>query len=193
MTWLDVRNDPTGNIACVYGRLVSYGAGGAPTFVGPDFLIGAAVGGVNPERAAAVAYSTVSKRFLVVYHQNGGGGQPGHDIRGQLVSTTGQLVGGPINVSFDNHSQLEVGVGYSPASDKFLVAYRNFYEPAGPATIQTRTVSAVDGALGTAADMTAVEQHERPRSQPTTPRATSSCSAGGRPAQGRPASTTGAS
>ena len=153
VTWLDVRNDPAGNVAHVFGRLVSYGAGGAPTFDGPDFLIGAAVGGVNSERAAAVAYSSVSKRFLVVYHQNGGGGQPGQDIRGQLVSTTGQLVGGPINVSFDNHSQLEVGVGYSPASDKFLVAYRNYYEPAGPATIQSRTVSAVDGALGTAADM----------------------------------------
>ena len=154
VTWLDVRNDPAGNVAFVYGRLVSYGAGGAPTFAGPDFLIGAAVGGVNSERAAAVAYSSVSKRFLVVFHQNGGGGQPGSDIRGQLVSTTGQLVGGPINVSFDNHSQLEVSVGYSPASDKFLVAYRNYYEPSGPASIQSRTVSAVDGSLGTAADMT---------------------------------------
>ena len=103
---------------------VSFGAGGAPTFVGPDFLIGAAAGGVHGERGAAVAYSTVSKRFLVAYHQYGGGGQPGNDIRGQLVSDTGQLVGGPINISFDNHFQGEVGVGYSPASDKFLVAYR---------------------------------------------------------------------
>ena len=153
VTWLDVRNDPTGNVAFVYGRLVSYGTGGAPAFAGPDFLIGAAVGGVNPERPAAVAYSTASKRFLVVYHQNGGGAQPGQDVRAQLVSDTGQLVGGPINVSFDNHSQLEVSVGYSAASDKFLVAYRNFYEPAGPATIQARTVSAVNGALGTAVDM----------------------------------------
>jgi hypothetical protein len=162
VTWLDVRSDPRGAVPWVYGRLVKYGAGGAPEFLGPDFLIGAAVGGVNPERAAAVAYSTVSKRFLVVYHQNGGGGQPGQDIRGQLVSSTGQLVGGPINVSFDNHSQLEVGVGYSPASDKFLVAYRNFYEPSGPATIQSRTVSAVDGSIGTAVDMTASSNTNMP-------------------------------
>ena len=76
------------------------------------------------KRGAAVAYSTVSKRFLVGYHQFGGGGQPGNDIRGQLVSDTGQLVGGPINITFDNHFQGEVGVGYSPSSDKFLVAYR---------------------------------------------------------------------
>jgi hypothetical protein len=155
VTWLDVRNDPLGERGVVYGRLVSYGAGGTPVFAGPDFLIGAAVGFVNSERAAAVAYSTVSKRFLVVYHQNGGGGQPTNDIRGQLVSDTGQLVGPAITISFDNHFQGEVGVGYSPASDKFLVAYRHYYEPAGPATIQSRTVSAVDGALGTPADMTA--------------------------------------
>ena len=153
VVWLDVRNDPAGNQAFVYGRFVSYGAGGAPAFAGPDFLIGAAVGGVNPERAPAVAYSSVSQRFLVVYHQNGGGAQPGQDTRAQLVSTNGQLVGGPINVSFDNHSQLEVAVGYSPASNKFLVASRHFYEPVGPAAIRTRTVSAVDGALGEPADM----------------------------------------
>ncbi|MEO5821347.1 MAG: hypothetical protein ABIT71_12660, partial [Vicinamibacteraceae bacterium] len=154
VTWLDVRSDPRGNVAWIYGRLLSYGSGGVPTFEGPDFLIGAAVGGVNPERAAAVAYSSVSRRFLVAYHQAGGGAAPANDIRGQLVSSTGQLVGGPINISFDNHFQGEVGVGYSPSSDKFLVAYRHFYEPNGPAAIQSRTVSAVDGALGTAADMT---------------------------------------
>ena len=47
VTWLDLRNDPTGNIAWVYGRLLRFGPGGTPTFVGPDFLIGAAVGGVH--------------------------------------------------------------------------------------------------------------------------------------------------
>jgi len=155
VTWLDVRNDPAGERAFVYGRLLSFGAGGTPVFAGPDFLIGAAVGFVNSERAAAIAYSTTSKRFLVAYHQNGGGSQPINDIRGQLVSDTGQLVGGPINISFDNHFQGEVSVGYSPASNKFLVAYRNYYEPVGPATIQSRTVSAVDGALSAATDMTA--------------------------------------
>jgi hypothetical protein len=162
VTWLDVRSDPNGGNAWVYGRLVSFGANGAPTFAGADFLIGAAVPGVHGERGAAVAYSTTSKRFLVAYHQYGGGGQPGNDIRGQLVSDTGQLVGGPINISFDNHFQGEVGVGYSPASDLFLVAYRHFYEPAGPATIQTRTVNAVSGALGTAADIEAASNVDAP-------------------------------
>jgi hypothetical protein len=155
VTWLDVRNDPKGNLAWVYGRLVSFGAGGSPTFAGPDFLIGAAVPGVDPERGASVAYSTVSKRFLVVFHQYGGGTQPANDLRGQLVSSTGQLVGAPINITFDNHFQGEAGVGYSPTTDKFLVAYRHFYEPAGPATIQTKTVNATDGALGIAADIEA--------------------------------------
>ncbi len=154
VTWLDLRSDPTGNIAWVYGRLLRFGAGGTPTFVGPDFLIGAAAGGVHGNRGAAVAYSTVSKRFLVAFHQFGGGGLPGNDIRGQLVSDTGQLVGAPINISLDNHFQGEVGVGYSPSSDKFLVAYNNYYEPAGPSTIQTKTVSAVNGGLGTANDVT---------------------------------------
>jgi hypothetical protein len=154
VTWLDVRNDPRGAAGWVYGRLVKYGAGGAPEFLGPDFLIGAAAPAVDPERAAAVSYSTVSKRFLVVFHQYGGGAHPFNDVRGQLVSSTGSLVGAPIVVSFDNHFQGETGVGYSPTSDKFLVAYRHFYEPAGPATIQTKTVSAVDGSVGTAVDVT---------------------------------------
>src|SRR5690349_20344033 len=47
VTWLDLRIGPQ---PWVYGRLVKFGAGGTPDFVGPDFLIGAAVGGVNPER-----------------------------------------------------------------------------------------------------------------------------------------------
>ncbi|HSJ61286.1 MAG TPA: hypothetical protein VK895_08640, partial [Jiangellaceae bacterium] len=162
VTWLDVRNDPRGSLAWVYGRFVSFSAGGTPVFAGPDFLIGAAVPGVDPERGASVAYSSVSQRFLVVYHQYGGGGQPANDLRGQLVSTAGALVGAPINISFDNHFQGEVGIGYSPTSDRFLVAYRHFYEPAGPATIQSRTVSAADGSLGTPVDMTAASNTNVP-------------------------------
>ena len=110
-----------------------------------------------------MAYSSVSKRFLVAYHQA---------VAGPARSTTfaasscldRPLVGRPINVSFDNHFQGEIGVGYSPASDKFLVAYRHFYEPAGPATIQSKTVSAVDGSLGNGG------RRHGGRTTPTSPR-----------------------
>ena len=163
VTWLDVRSDPTGNIAWVYGRLLRFGAGGAPTFVGPDFLIGAAVGGVHGKRGAAVAYSTVSKRFLVATTSTAAVGSRATTSAGSWCPTPGSWSAAPINVSFDNHFQGEVGVGYSPSSDKFLVAYSNYYEPAGPSTIQTRTVSAVDGALGTATDVTDAAQHQRAR------------------------------
>ncbi len=157
VTWLDVRNDPRGNIAWVYGRLLELRRRRhAGLRTGPDFLIGAAVAGVNPERAAAVAYSTVSKRFLVAYHQDGGGAVPV-----QRHSRPARVLDRPAGRSrrspsrSTTTSRARSGIGYSPASDKFLVAYRHFYEPAGPATIQSRTVSAVDGALGAAADMTA--------------------------------------
>lgn len=153
VTWLDLRSNP--NFAQVWGRLVKFGAGGAPVFPAGDFLIGAPVPGVDGERGAAVAYSTLSQRFLVVFHQYGGGGVPANDIRGQLVADNGSLVGGVINVTFDNHFQGEVGVSYSPASNQFLVGYRHFYEPSGPATIQVRTVNADTGALGTPVDLTA--------------------------------------
>ena len=43
VTWLDVRSDPRQGAGWVYGRLVSFGANGAPAFVGADFLIGAAL------------------------------------------------------------------------------------------------------------------------------------------------------
>ena len=163
VTWLDVRSDPRGAVAWVYGRLLSYGAGGVATFAGPDFLIGAAPGGVEPRacgRGGLLLHQQAVPRRLPPGRWRRG---PSNDIRGQLVSTTGQLVGAPINISFDNHFQGEVGVGYSPASDKFLVAYRHFYEPAGPATIQSRTVSAVDGALGAASRHDGLEQHQRAR------------------------------
>jgi len=155
VTWLDVRSDPKQAAGWVYGRIVTFGSGGVPTFATPDFLIGAAQPAVDPERAPGIAYSTVSKNFLVVFHQYGVSPGPFNDIRGQLVSAAGSLVGAPINVTFDNHFQGEVGVGYSPTSDKFLVAYRHFYEPNGPATIQTKTIAADSGALGTAADIEA--------------------------------------
>jgi hypothetical protein len=155
VTWLDVRLDPRGGAGWVWGRLVSFGTNGAPTFAGPDFLVGAAAPAVDPERAPALAFSTVSKNFLVVFHQYGVKPGPFNDIRGQLVSSAGALVGPPINVSYDNHFQGEVGVGYSPASNKFLVAYRNYYEPNGPATVQTKTVAADTGVLGAAADIEA--------------------------------------
>ena len=78
---------------------------------------------------------------------------PADDIRGQLVGNDGQLIGAPIIVTFDNHFQGETGVAYSPASNQFLVAYRHFYEPAGPATVQVRTHRRQLGALGGPVDV----------------------------------------
>ena len=117
--------------------VVKFSAGGVPVYPSGDFLIGAPIPGVDAERGAAVAYSATSQRFLVVWHQYGGGGVPANDLRAQLVSTSAALVGTVINVSFDNHFQGEVGLDWSPATNQFLLAYRHFYEPSGPATVRS--------------------------------------------------------
>jgi hypothetical protein len=141
VVWFDTRVNP--NVPQIWGRLVKFGAGGAPSFPGGDFLVGAPAGGTNGEKVLDVAYATTSQRFLVVYNRIGG-----FDIEGRLVDLNGAPVGGPISITADIHYQTEPSVTYSPTSNQFLVAWGQWYEPTGPGAIQVRTVDANSGALG---------------------------------------------
>ena len=75
-------------------------------------------------------------------------------MRGQLVSTPGSWSAAPSTSRSTTTSRSRSASATARRATSSSSPIGNFYEPAGPATIQTRTVSAVDGALGTAADMT---------------------------------------
>ena len=143
VAWFDTRANPTR--VQIWGRLVRFGAGGAPAFVTGDFPIGVPPGGGNAELGIDIAYATGSARFLVVYHQIG---PPANDVVGQLVDNAGGLVGGPIPITADNHSQAEPSVAYNPTTDQFMVATRHYYEPAGPGAVWVRSIAASTGGLG---------------------------------------------
>lgn len=142
VAWFDTRVNP--NAYQIWGRLVKFGAGGAPDYVGADFLIAAPAIGGNAELGIDIGYATGSKRFLVAYNQIQRG-----EVLAQMVGNDGVLVGGVVDVTLDNHSQAEPSVSYDPVGDQFLVAFRHWYEPAGPGAVWVRTVSAASGALGT--------------------------------------------
>ena len=116
-------------------------------------------------------------------HQFGGGGQPGNDIRGQLVSDTGQLVGGS-----DQHL---VRQPFPGRGRRRLQPVERQVPRRVPQLL--RAGGAVDDPVAdgqrrrtarsaTAADVDRRRAHQRPRESPTTPRTTSSCWRGGRTA-----------
>lgn len=143
VTWFDWRATKGGQ---VYGRFLKYDPAVSAAVLGPEFVIGTARGVLNPETSAATAaYSSADDEFLVTWQDLGG--SPLHDIRGQRVAGSGALLGGPINITFDNHYQKEPDVAYDRAANVFYVAWSNYTEPAGPAGVLGRRVQSGTGAL----------------------------------------------
>jgi hypothetical protein len=141
VTWFDTRSNP--GAYQIWGRFVQFGAGGAPAFPGADFFIAAPAGGGNAELGLDVAYGGSSGRFLVVWSQIASA-----DLAAQLVAVNGGLVGGPIGIASDVHSQGDPSVSYNPTTDQFLVGWRHYQEPVGPGAIHVRTVTGSNGAAG---------------------------------------------
>ena len=142
VTWLDYQQTDRSQI---WGRLVAAGTAGAPTFVGNEFMVSDANEDVHPEMGAAIAYSTASKVFLVVYRDG-----PNFDLRGQRISIAGAKVGAEIAVTATPYWEAEPTIAYNPDRDEFLVAY--FAEPADRQGLaMTVPVRASDGTLTRAA------------------------------------------
>ena len=109
-----------------------------------DFYIAAATGGASAETAADVAYSTVSKEFLVAWRQYQGGL---NNIYAQRLDLGGNLLGTELSLTFDIHWQDDPAVAYDPVNNSFLVAWQNFTEPRGPGGVNARRIDAGSGAL----------------------------------------------
>ena len=193
VTWLDLRSDPTGNIAWVYGRSRPVRRRRHADVRRPRF----------PDRCRRRRRARQARRRRRLFH-----GQQA--VPGRLPPVRRR------RPAWQRHPRA-AGVGHRAAgrrSDQHLVRQplpgrgrrrlqpverqvprrlRNYYEPAGPATIQSRTVSAVERRARHG------DRHRpcratptSPRS-PTTPRTTSSCLAWWQSHRGAGGSTTGAS
>lgn len=143
VAWLD-----TSDSSSVWGRILSYGAGGVPSFLTSPFLISGAQVGCYSESAPAVAYSTGSHEFLVVWHQGVTFRPRQDDIHARRVSTSGALLGAEITVTNDvGLWQTQPGVAYNPQSNEFYVAWSGTAPDGVTATIEGQRVKAGTGEL----------------------------------------------
>jgi hypothetical protein len=104
-------HETIGNDTRIRGRLIRHGK----TALTSDFDISPF--GTNWEMGAAMAYSTVSKEFLVAWQDRGTS-----QIRVQRVSNAGAPLGTVTTVETAPYSR-DPAVGYDSVTDRFLVAY----------------------------------------------------------------------
>ncbi len=90
----------------------------APTLdLGPEIVVSALD---NKEFLPAVAYNSKHKEYLVVWHNEWGGGY--RDIYAQRVTATGELKSW-FAVSAGANSRAQPSVAYDPQSDRYLVTW----------------------------------------------------------------------
>jgi len=111
--WVDSRSGSQD----IYGQFVS------PTGVllGGDFTISTAGSCGEP----SMAYDPVAQQFLVVW-QDDRGGAMSDDIYGQLISSTGALIGGEFTICTATMYQYFPSVAYDPVSQHFLVVWEDY-------------------------------------------------------------------
>lgn len=93
------------------------------------------------EQGAAVAYSTASQEFLVVWNRISG-----WDVLGRRVSASGQVLGDVIPIA-GPYYQRDPTVAYNPNTNEFLVAYAGYFDPGGYAPVSVQRVQAGSGAM----------------------------------------------
>jgi len=119
--------------ASVHARIVSYTKGGP---IGNDNQV--SVEGSFWERYPGVAYSTVSKEFLVTYPLVSRG------IRGVRVGLDGAALAAPFTIALNGQAEEWSSVAYNPTTNQFAVAYEGF---TSFGTVYVRGVQAGTGAL----------------------------------------------
>ena len=126
------------------GVLVSFGANGAPTFAGADFLIGAAVAWrarrarrgrclFDDQQALPRRLPPVRGRWTA-WQRHPRPARVGHRVSWLALRSTSR------STTISRERSASATARRATCSSSPTV---NFYEPAGPATIQTRTVNAV--------------------------------------------------
>jgi len=110
VVWQDGRN-PLTTGEDIYGQLID----ASRTPIGPNFSISTATGNqVGP----AVAFDTISQRFLVVW-QDGRNAGTGEDIYGQLITSDGSMAGEVVVISDVTGDQTTPSVAYGRINQSF--------------------------------------------------------------------------
>jgi len=111
--WADSRSGS----ADIYGQLVS------PTgsLIGGDFSVSVAA---SNQYRPSLAYDAVTQQFLVAWDDDRSGDF--RDIYGQLISSTGTLIGGEFTICTENMYQYLPSVAYDPVSQHFLVVWEDY-------------------------------------------------------------------
>jgi hypothetical protein len=127
-----------GQGALVHARFVTATGVLGPEIVAPGCAICAvSSGGSWWEAAADVAYSTVSKEFLVVWQ--------GAGITGQRIDLNGQLLGGNFQITPAGAYGRDPAVVYNPTTNQFMVSFGS--EDAASPFAGFQRVAAGSGAL----------------------------------------------
>ncbi len=135
VVWRDNRSNP--NLPSAYGRSLRYvDTSGTPQFLGPDFLVTAAI--VHSADNIVVSYATGSRQFLVVYNR-------GYDIRARLFDVNGGVIGTEIDIASTGDYEFQPNVTYNSNNDEFLVVWKWYSDPLFAGTVQARRVQAGSG------------------------------------------------
>jgi hypothetical protein len=108
------------NNASLHGRMVAYGQGGP---YGPDNQL--SVDGTWWEEGSYIAYSTVSREFLVVFRQFGT-----YNIRGVRVDNNAAPLAAGFVLSAINQFEDNPSVAYNPNSNQYLICWKGYNDPA---------------------------------------------------------------
>src|SRR5262249_35332698 len=119
-------------------RSLTYqGDSGVPGFLGPDFRCSAFVISAD---SPAIAYSTVSHEFLVVYNRL-------WDIRGRRFTATGDLIGTEVSYGSSADYEMHPNVTYNPNANEYFIVWKYFSDPLWAGTIQGVRAQGGTGAI----------------------------------------------
>jgi hypothetical protein len=127
----------------VHGRMVSYGKGGA---YGADSQLTTDVSWW--EAGAPVAYSTISREFLVAWRSMPvKGGAPFNDIHAVRVDNNATAMGPVFAVTNDVPYNDNPSIAFNSATNEFLVVYAGYNDAGGFAFADAQRVQPGTGAL----------------------------------------------
>ena len=136
VVWQDNRINT--QVPVLFGRALSYQASGEPVFRAADFRISEFC---NSTSQPALAYSTTSDEFLVLYQAGA------NDIRGVRFTVDGALLGGVLAVTASADYESRPSVAYNPTADEFYVVHPRWVDAVNQGDVRGQRVKAGTGAL----------------------------------------------
>jgi hypothetical protein len=90
--------------------------------IGPQIAISAVPNG-NYNTQPRIGYSPIRDAFMVVWTDSRNYATTGEDIYGQLINSSGNLVGSPIAISTASTNQQGPAIAYNSLADQYLIVW----------------------------------------------------------------------